>query len=54
MIPDAEERVARALFELSESSSRPWEDYVHGSPNVRDHWMRMARLVISAYKGPAK
>ena len=47
----AESRVAKSLFELSEVSIRPWDEYVYGSPNTREHWMRMARIVIKAYKG---
>ena len=50
----AEVRVAKSLFELSEVSSSPWDEYVHGSPNTREHWMRMARIVIAAYKGVTK
>ena len=50
----AEVRVAKSLYELSEVSSTPWDEYVYGSPNTREHWLRMARIVIAAYKGAAK
>lgn len=47
----AEERAAKALYEVVGLSDREWADYIHGSPNTRQHWIRMARIIIAAYKG---